>query len=277
MVEAQPTHRALIRGVVAALFLALMLIPSPVRSQDSSRRKESGVEALYIVGRLGKNFVPERLEASIVKLPRVPRSNWDSPLDQATMTALADGRLLELEVLGPRGALTFRQIVHQSWNVHGEFPGRELEPGRWSIDRVDFPLTESVFVARVPSTRDGVIRLSTPAGSFRFPIASLPALAAPPQATTLESGLGTQALNVPDNRVDLLVMGDGYRSSEESKFVADASSVIGGMFSITPYSEYENYVRVRTLFTPSPQSGADHPSYSESCQFGVTCSPGSYH
>jgi len=268
VVEVKPTHPVLIRGVVAAWLLALIVVPSPVRSQGSSRPKASEVDALYIVGRLGKDFVPKGLEASIVQLPSAPRSNWDGPLDQATMTALAEGRLLELEVLGPRGALTFRQIVHLSWNVHGEFPGRELEPGRWSIDRVDSPLAESVFVARVPSTPDGVIRLSTPAGSFRFPIASLTALAAPPQGTTLESGLGTQAVNVPDNRVDLLVMGDGYRSSEQSKFVADASAVIGSMFSITPYSEYENYVRVRTLFTPSSQSGADHPPYSASCQLG---------
>ena len=66
--------------------------------------------------------------------------------------------------------------------------------------------------------------------------------------------------------MDMLVMGDGYTSSQSAKFDTDASNVINSFLSIPPYSTYRNFVRTSTLFTASAQSGADHPTYNPQCR-----------
>ena len=63
----------------------------------------------------------------------------------------------------------------------------------------------------------------------------------------------------------MLVMGDGYTSAQSAKFGTDAGNLINSFFSIPPYSTYRNFVRTSTLFTASPQSGADHPTYDPHC------------
>jgi hypothetical protein len=65
--------------------------------------------------------------------------------------------------------------------------------------------------------------------------------------------------------VDLLVLGDGYTSSQSAKFTTDSAAVIADFFSIPPLSTYSNYFNIHTLFTPSTQSGADHPPYNAAC------------
>jgi hypothetical protein len=67
------------------------------------------------------------------------------------------------------------------------------------------------------------------------------------------------------NRVDLVILGDGYTTAQQAKFDADAAALEGEFFAITPYREYRNFVKVSSLFLPSAQSGADHPPYSASC------------
>ena len=58
----------------------------------------------------------------------------------------------------------------------------------------------------------------------------------------------------PVNRVNLLIMGDGYTAAQSAKFCAtDAGDVADRFFNISPYAEYKNYVNIQTLFLPSPQ------------------------
>lgn len=44
-----------------------------------------------------------------------------------------------------------------------------------------------------------------------------------------------------ENRVDLIVMGDGYTAGEQTKFVNDATALLDGVFSFSPYSRYKKY------------------------------------
>jgi hypothetical protein len=67
----------------------------------------------------------------------------------------------------------------------------------------------------------------------------------------------------PRNRLDLLLVGDGYTSAERAKFFADAQRLMNSFFSISPYREYGSFVNSVALFTPSAQSGADHPHCSD--------------
>ncbi len=74
------------------------------------------------------------------------------------------------------------------------------------------------------------------------------------------------------NRVDLVILGDGYTAAEEADFLADAAELARSFFDITPYREYENLFNVTTLFVASPESGADHPPYRAGCAAAdVTC------
>ncbi len=64
----------------------------------------------------------------------------------------------------------------------------------------------------------------------------------------------------PDNRINLLVMGDGYTNAQSGAFQQDADNVISYMKTIEPYKNYERFISFDQLFTASVQSGADHPS-----------------
>jgi hypothetical protein len=67
----------------------------------------------------------------------------------------------------------------------------------------------------------------------------------------------------PRNRLDLLLLGDGYRAADRETFLADARRLAQSFSAISPYREYAGFVNVVALFTPSAQRGADHPFCSD--------------
>jgi len=62
-----------------------------------------------------------------------------------------------------------------------------------------------------------------------------------------------------DNRINLVILGDGYQKSELSKLLIDANNFSSGFFSERPYAEYQNYFNVFVIKVPSNESGASHP------------------
>jgi hypothetical protein len=63
----------------------------------------------------------------------------------------------------------------------------------------------------------------------------------------------------PSNRVDLVVLGDGYTASELAKYAADVETFLDGFFLSTPFAEYATYFNVHRVDVVSNESGADHP------------------
>jgi hypothetical protein len=63
-----------------------------------------------------------------------------------------------------------------------------------------------------------------------------------------------------DARFVCVLLADGYTAAEAEKFRDDSSKIINYLFSSSPFKEYKSFVNFYTLFTPSKQSGADHPS-----------------
>ncbi|KOO12753.1 fibronectin, partial [Vibrio xuii] len=59
----------------------------------------------------------------------------------------------------------------------------------------------------------------------------------------------------PQDKIDLVLLGDGYRADEKEKFRQDAASVMDGFFSKTPYSDYRDYFNVWLIEKPSQTSG----------------------
>lgn len=64
----------------------------------------------------------------------------------------------------------------------------------------------------------------------------------------------------PDGkRINFVVLGDGYTSTELGKFATDANNVIVDFFNEPPFTNYTNFFNVHTIDVVSPESGADHP------------------
>jgi hypothetical protein len=78
-----------------------------------------------------------------------------------------------------------------------------------------------------------------------------PALAQP--VTTIVNG------GPSTNRIDLVVIGDGYTTADLPKYAADVQEFVIGMFQQQPFSEYQAYFNVHRLDVISAESGVDHP------------------
>lgn len=62
-----------------------------------------------------------------------------------------------------------------------------------------------------------------------------------------------------DERINLVILGDGYQTNELPKFKIDAQNFINVLFSESPFTEYSNYFNVHIINVISAESGADHP------------------
>ena len=62
------------------------------------------------------------------------------------------------------------------------------------------------------------------------------------------------------NRVDLVIVSEGYTASEMDKFNQDVNAVHTGLFSEDPFLEYARYFNVWKVEVSSNESGADYPS-----------------
>jgi len=66
----------------------------------------------------------------------------------------------------------------------------------------------------------------------------------------------------PANRVNMVIVGDGYTAAEMGKYAADAENAIAGFLAQEPYKEYQRYFNVLRVDVISAESGADHPEAS---------------
>ncbi|MGA3091729.1 MAG: M64 family metallopeptidase [Terriglobales bacterium] len=69
-----------------------------------------------------------------------------------------------------------------------------------------------------------------------------------------------QKMGDPATRVDLLVLGDGYRASERGKFEKDARRFMLALFSASPFLEHKQDFNVWGLCPPAQESGVSRPS-----------------
>jgi IgA Peptidase M64/Bacterial Ig domain len=63
----------------------------------------------------------------------------------------------------------------------------------------------------------------------------------------------------PLNRLDVVIVGDGYTSGEMSAFAAHAEQFVSGFFVQEPFREYQRYFNITRIDVASAESGADHP------------------
>ena len=64
----------------------------------------------------------------------------------------------------------------------------------------------------------------------------------------------------PADKLDLLILGDGYTAAERGKFERDAKRLLQVFFSTSPFKERQRDINVWGLVPPAPQSGISRPS-----------------
>lgn len=72
------------------------------------------------------------------------------------------------------------------------------------------------------------------------------------------------------NRLDILVLGDGYTNAEQTTFANHVAALKTALFNVSPYKDYQSFANWQAGFVASSQSGADHPPYQAGCT-GTAC------
>lgn len=103
--------------------------------------------------------------------------------------------------------------------------------------------------------------------SSQLPLAASQRAQAPRTADA--QSLAAKAANSA-NRLDILVLGDGYTSAEQTVFNNNVAGLKTAMFNVSPYKDYQSFVNWQAGFVASAQSGADHPPYQAGCT-GTSC------
>jgi hypothetical protein len=107
-------------------------------------------------------------------------------------------------------------------------------------------------VAPTPRTRSippGVVATLSVLVLLAAALPARPAAAEP--LTTLESH-GSSS-----NRIDLVVLGDGYTAGEMAKYAADTQAFLTKLFNEVPFSGYRGYFNIHRVDVISAESGAD--------------------
>ena len=82
------------------------------------------------------------------------------------------------------------------------------------------------------------------------------ALCAPLQAQVVNTVISN---GTTETRYDMVILGDGYRASEQLKFNNDVTAFLTALFAKAPYAAFASYYNVHTVFRASVDSGADRP------------------
>ncbi len=156
-----------------------------------------------------------------------------------------------VQLLASDGILIDEVSLKNQLITRAEYHGHEQLDGQLLLNE------EIVFVVRAP--RGMVKQLSLPISvdknQTRFDFSNLV------RNARYKAVLPTQpAAGNPDNRVNLLVMGDGYTANQENDFNADVDSIIAYMQTFEPYQSYSEFISFDRQFTASNQPGADKPA-----------------
>ena len=251
----------------ALILTALLVTPAALRAEE-------GFPARYLVLEIDAQGEVTPLYHRRIRLASPLRSRTAGEMEELRQEVFREDEGVEVRVLDDSGQTVFQDVLRVPQWVRGEFHGAREARGGWAIEAHNFPWDPRVFVVRAPATGTLLSLGSLQPGRETFravtldledlerradllPIA-MPSEIEPQQVSGVITGN-------PGNRVDLLIMGDGYTAAQIAKFNSDTANLEASFFNLSPYSEYKNYVNRVTLFTASAQSGADHPPYNPAC------------
>ena len=246
-------------AVAALLGGALTLSAAPLAPQSGAAST-----AHYMVFEIGKLGDIQAVSHRVVRMAKKLES-FGQRKDRSMQPASAserEGDQVIVRLVDRSEQTVFESAVDVPRFVRGEFS----TDGTGQIDASASRLAEPesrTFVVRVPAVEGTrlVLRSESAVTEQSFDLDGLAVDSTLPLASYRPSVEATSPFARPGNRINILVMGDGYQASEQAKFNADAAKTLAAFFSTPPYSTYANFFETATLFTPSAQSGAKHPAY----------------
>jgi len=165
---------------------------------------------------------------------------YGRPVEEGPLTQQGTGSSASLTLRDPR-------VVHAEWLDGDAWVGSHI--GRSSalltVDVSDGLLGRRVVVSGL---RD-VTSLDLPA-----------VVPAPPSMN--RDGIEVRTLldsGPSEVRQDLVFLAEAYTEDERERFFGDVRDVLAAMDAIEPHDRYLYLANVHAVFTPSEQSGADHP------------------
>jgi hypothetical protein len=254
-----------LRWVIA---LALLLSASAARASFAAAASDT-TPAYYLVLQRNADGGVAVVHGEVVQL-RAPLVSLSDEQLAAALAATGRGAdAISVKVRDSSGAVVYQTIVDVPRWLRGEFQIPDgVAEGESDIESHVTPVDPAVFVVRVPAIPGGVLSIAadprTKATEIELDHLSLNARAALASAAVAQP-LPGWSNGDPANRVDILVVGDGYTSAQQANFQNDALTLVNSFFALSPYQEYRQYVNVMTLFVASAQSGADQPPYSAAC------------
>ncbi len=266
------------RSLTWVLFAALLVLaalpaqPTSAGSPAAFAPAAPSREADYIVFEQHSGGSPVPVYYAPVTLQQPLVSLDGLQMLSALSASRRDVAQFAIQLKDAQGTIVFQDVVSVSPWLRGEFhPAMPEEP----IDGHILPQEVLSFVVRVPRLAGTTLFLQDEQfktlGQYDMLLLTLQTerIALPP-AEALQSP--PPSLGPAANRVDMLVMGDGYTAAQAAQFASDAAAVSGAFFNVSPLSTYQNYFNVYTLFTASSQSGSDHPPYNIACGYSdPTC------
>ena len=251
------------RSRVAAILGLAVLVAAPAAATG---RIGSGTAAHYVVFSLDEAGIPHAESHQLVQLPAGLATRSSSEVARKVLETPRGHDAVVVRLFAPDGSTLFQDAVQVPNGLRLE-EGLHGEP---TLDSRDVRGVQRSFVVRVPVAAGARLHLAAagPAGEAAptvFDVESLATNARLPLSRFAPTATVNGTVDRSGNRLNFLVMGDGYTSAEQAKFQADAAAMIDRFFSISPYAEYRSFVAASTLFTPSVQSGASHPSYQAAC------------
>lgn len=249
--------------------------------QPGASAEEDGLApAHYVVFEIDDSGFVQPFAHRLVRLSS-PRPTLSEAEVEARVSAVpAEDETVVVRLLAPGGAVVYRDLVRvPRWLRIEPRPGDSHEdaPGH------DFvvPARDRAFVVRVPVVGASRLRLSLhareteyadgPTSDVEFDLESLATDPSLPLRRFLPETTVSAADSGSGNRVDLLVVGDGFTAAQSGAFQAAAANAIDDFFAIAPYGSYRSHFLTASLFTPSAQSGADHPTYDPACTIPRLC------
>jgi len=245
-------------------------------------------EIEYVPDRAGHNahyFVFTRKENGVIE-PQMHRYVTIQDLTESLSAAQVDERIADtsryfepaiVQLVDANGNVVFQTVEELAGLLRSEDFFSESENGEpRELTGELIEVEETSFAVRVPIIEGTrlVIQDETAANSQSFDIDALVEDEALPLRNYNVEAFGGGGVKSEPNRINVVIIGDGYTAAQESNFYADAQGMMDDFMSDPLMADYRNFYNLIYLFHPSAESGADHPPYSASCTqsgFGQTC------
>lgn len=262
------------RWQAAALLFNLFIVLFTVATAPALAAEPARHPAHYIVFELDSAGLVVPLFHRAVELAEKPHSQSEDQVYRSRGRRGPRETPVLARLWNDDGDLVHQELVWLADQIQAEFPALDRPQ---QLIRHTLPMRRQSFVLRLPAIISGSLVIEHGSEVQEFSLSETLSASrqsslasARPRPIRIDS---VAKRGNPANRVDILIMGDGYTAAEQAAFDADADAFSDALLGISPYEEYGSFINLVKLFTPSPESGADHPTYDPACSAnsGGTC------